>query len=394
MQPGSGFKIGRIFGINIRIAWSWLLIFLLISWNLGAFFGQTHPDWSSGLQWGIAIIAALLFFASVLAHELAHSLMAQARGVSVRSITLFLFGGVSNIQKEPESPQSEFLITIVGPLTSIVLGVVFILLGSAMGGLRNISLAGGANALSQLGPVNTVLFWLGPINLVLGIFNLIPGFPLDGGRLLRSLLWAGTDNLRQATRWASRVGQAIAWLMIFTGVAIIFGANIPFFGSDFISGIWLAFIGWFLNSASIQSYRQVVIRDLLEDVPVQRMMRDDPPTATADSNVSNLVHERMMKSDEHAFPVVENGRLTGLVTLEDIRQVDKDDWDHTRVRDVMTPAADLVTVTAEADAADAMQKLQRRDVRQLPVTAGDELRGVLRRRDIMKWLQLQADEQL
>jgi Zn-dependent protease len=394
MQPGSGFKIGRIFGINIRIAWSWLLIFLLISWNLGAFFGQTHPDWSSGLQWGIAIIAALLFFASVLAHELAHSLMAQARGVSVRSITLFLFGGVSNIQKEPESPQSEFLITIVGPLTSIVLGVVFILLGSAMGGLRNISLAGGANALSQLGPVNTVLFWLGPINLVLGIFNLIPGFPLDGGRLLRSLLWAGTDNLRQATRWASRVGQAIAWLMIFTGVAIIFGANIPFFGSDFISGIWLAFIGWFLNSASIQSYRQVVIRDLLEDVPVQRMMRDDPPTATADSNVSNLVHERMMKSDEHAFPVVENGRLTGLVTLEDIRQVDKDNWDHTRVRDVMTPAADLVTVTAEADAADAMQKLQRRDVRQLPVTAGDELRGVLRRRDIMKWLQLQADEQL
>jgi Zn-dependent protease len=366
----------------------------LISWNLGAFFGQTHPDWSSGLQWGIAIIAALLFFASVLAHELAHSLMAQARGVSVRSITLFLFGGVSNIQKEPESPQSEFLITIVGPLTSIVLGVVFILLGSAMGGLRNISLAGGANALSQLGPVNTVLFWLGPINLVLGIFNLIPGFPLDGGRLLRSLLWAGTDNLRQATRWASRVGQAIAWLMIFTGVAIIFGANIPFFGSDFISGIWLAFIGWFLNSASIQSYRQVVIRDLLEDVPVQRMMRDDPPTATADSNVSNLVHERMMKSDEHAFPVVENGRLTGLVTLEDIRQVDKDNWDHTRVRDVMTPAADLVTVTAEADAADAMQKLQRRDVRQLPVTAGDELRGVLRRRDIMKWLQLQADEQL
>jgi Zn-dependent protease len=320
--------------------------------------------------------------------------MAQARGVSVRSITLFLFGGVSNIQKEPESPQSEFLITIVGPLTSIVLGVVFILLGSAMGGLRNISLAGGANALSQLGPVNTVLFWLGPINLVLGIFNLIPGFPLDGGRLLRSLLWAGTDNLRQATRWASRVGQAIAWLMIFTGVAIIFGANIPFFGSDFISGIWLAFIGWFLNSASIQSYRQVVIRDLLEDVPVQRMMRDDPPTATADSNVSNLVHERMMKSDEHAFPVVENGRLTGLVTLEDIRQVDKDNWDHTRVRDVMTPAADLVTVTAEADAADAMQKLQRRDVRQLPVTAGDELRGVLRRRDIMKWLQLQADEQL
>lgn len=387
----SGIRIGQLFGINIRLDWSWLLIFLLISWNLATVFGQMHPDWTLALQGGVAVVAALLFFASVLAHELAHSLMARAQGVPVRSITLFLFGGVSNIQQEPPSPRAEFLITIVGPITSVVLGIIFILMGSGFISGTELSMSNPQAVFNQAGPLTTILLWLGPINLVLGVFNMIPGFPLDGGRILRSILWAGTDNLRRATRWASWVGQSIAWLLILGGVAMIFGAQIPFFGSGFVNGLWLAFIGWFLNSASIQSYRQVVVQDLLEDVPVSRVMRTDPPTVTPDSSVSSLVHDSVMSTDDHAFPVQENGRLVGLVTLEDIRSVDREQWDARQVREIMTPAEKLRTVTPEEDASDALNKLQRPDIRQVPVQENGRLSGLVRRRDIMKWLQLQGE---
>jgi Zn-dependent protease/CBS domain-containing protein len=394
----TGFRVGRLFGINIRINWSWLLIFLLISWNLASVFSQMHTDWSLFLIGSVAVSAAILFFASVLAHEMAHSLVAQTQGLSVRGITLFLFGGVSNIQREPPSPRAEFLITIVGPLTSILLGILFFFLGYIFSGQSGLSITGTAAAdptavISQLGPVTTILFWLAPVNILLGVFNMIPGFPLDGGRILRSILWAFTGNLRRATRWASWVGQIVAWLMILAGVAMIFGANLPIFGTGFVSGIWLAFIGWFLNGAAVQSYRQVMIRDLLEDVPISRVMRSNPLTVAANSSssINALIDERIMATDERAFPVQENDHLAGLVTLEDIRQIPRTDWDETSVGQIMTPFEQLVTVTTEQDAADAFQKLQQRDVRQLPVMENGRLVGLLRRRDIMKWLQLQGD---
>jgi Zn-dependent protease len=387
----SGFTVGRLFGIEINIDWSWLLIFLLVTWNLNAVFGQMHSDWGVGLRWGMALVASLLFFGSVLAHELAHSLMAQAQGMSVRRITLFLFGGVSNIQRHPPTPRAEFLITIVGPITSIVLGVLFTWAAGISAGSLGPAMTDPTDFIAQLGPVTTLLFWLGPINIVLGIFNLVPGFPLDGGRILRSILWSATGNLRRATRWASWVGQAVAWLMIVSGIAMIFGVTLPFFGSGFINGLWLAFIGWFLNSASVQSYRQVVIEDILEDVPVERMMRTNPPTVSPDASISSLVHDRVMGTDDHAFPVQENGRLVGLVTLEDIRGVSRDNWETTTVGQIMTPTEELVLVTADEEAEEALHKLQQRDVRQLPVLRAGELAGVLRRRDIVRWMQLQSE---
>jgi Zn-dependent protease/CBS domain-containing protein len=387
----SGFGIGRIFGINIRIDWSWLFIFFLITWNLSAVFGQAHPGWGPVQVWGMAIVAALLFFASVLAHELAHSLVARARGIPVRSITLFLFGGVSDIQREPSSPAAEFLMAIVGPLTSIVLGGLLVwLAGASVGPLRD-TMTNPTKTVAQLGMLPTLLLWLGSINVILGIFNLIPGFPLDGGRVLRSILWAVVDNLRVATRWASAVGQAIAWLMIIGGISMAFGVQIPFFGTGFISGLWLAFIGWFLNSASVQSYQQVVVHDILEGVPVARMMRSNPPTCSADCSVSRLVHEHIMGTDDHAFPVLDNGRLLGLVTLEDVRRVSHDAWDTTTVREIMTSADQLTVVTPDEDAAEALNKLTQRDVGQMPVLRNGQLVGLLRRRDLVKWLQLHAE---
>jgi len=385
----SGFRIAKIFGINIRIDWSWILIFALISWNLGLAFGQAHPTWTPALQWGIAIVAALLFFASVLAHELAHSLMALQQKLPVRNITLFLFGGVSNIERNPPSPQAEFLITIVGPITSIGLGILFTWLGAWRMGANTLTFNNPTQIIGQLDPVTTLLLWLGPINILLGVFNLIPGFPLDGGRVLRSILWAATDNLKRATRWASGVGQFVAWLFIVMGVAMALGVQIPFFGTGFINGLWLAFIGWFLNSASIQSYQQVLVQDLLEGVPVGRLMRQQPPTVPADSSISDLVHNYVMRSDDHAFPVEDQGHFVGLITLEDMRKVEKADWDATLVRDVMTPAQQLMTARVEEDADEAFRKLSQRDVRQLPVLQDGELTGMLRRRDIMRWLQLQ-----
>ncbi|MGH2520980.1 MAG: site-2 protease family protein, partial [Anaerolineales bacterium] len=297
----SGFHLGRIFGINIEVDWSWVFIFLLVTWNLaGGVFPELHPDWGPGLNWIVGIAASLLFFGSVLAHELAHSLVAVARGLPVRRITLFMFGGVSNIEREPPSPATEFLVAIVGPLTSLGLGVLFSFLGSANAARLGRALDDPARMLAELGPVSTLLLWLGPINIVLGIFNLIPGFPLDGGRVLRSLLWAITNNLKQATRWASWVGQAVAWLFIIGGIAMIFGVRLPFFGSGFLSGLWLAFIGWFLNNAAAQSYQHVVVEDLLEGVPVARLMRADAPTAAPDITVSRLVDEYLMGTDERA----------------------------------------------------------------------------------------------
>jgi Zn-dependent protease/predicted transcriptional regulator len=386
----SGFSIGRIFGINVRIDWSWLFIFFLVTWNLSTVFGQAHAGWGPTLTWGMAIVAAFLFFASVLAHELAHSLVARARGIPVRSITLFLFGGVSDIQREPDSPGVEFVMAIVGPLTSIVLGGLLALLAGASAGPLQDTMTNPTATIARLSPLTTLLLWLGSINVILGIFNLTPGFPLDGGRVLRSILWAATSNLRRATRWASWTGQAIAWLMIIGGISMAFGAQIPFFGTGLISGLWLAFIGWFLNSASVQSYQQVVVHDILEGVPVERMMRTNPPTCLPNCSVSHLVHEHIMGTDDQTFPVLDDGRLVGIVTLEDVRRVSRHAWDTTTVSEIMTPADQLTVVTPDEDAAEALNKLTQRDVRQLPVLRDGELVGLLRRRDIIKWLQLQA----
>ena len=390
MSSRSGFRVGRVFGIDIRLDWSWLLILLLVVWSLSTTFSGIHPNWSVSLVWGTAIVAALLFFGSVLAHELAHSVVAKARGIPVQSITLFLFGGVSNIQREPKSPGDEFVMAILGPITSLVIGGALLTIAVISSGIQ-VSLSNTTQTLKQMGPLLTMVVWLGSINVTLGIFNLIPGFPLDGGRVLRSILWATTNNLQRATRWAAGVGQTIAWLMIIAGISMTFGVQIPFFGTGIGGGLWLAFIGWFLNTASIQSYRQVVIHDVLEGVPVSRMMRLSPPTCSPDCTVSRLVHDHIMGTDDQAFPILDEGRLVGLVTLEDVRKIDHDAWDSTLIQDIMTPVEKLIVVSPDEEAGQALEKLASSDVRQLPVLNNGELVGLLRRRDIIKWLQLHAE---
>lgn len=387
----NGFRVGRIFGINIDIDWSWVLIFILVSWNLSTAFSASHRDWGAGLQWGLAILAALIFFISVLAHEIAHSLMARYRGVPVKNITLFLFGGVSNIQREPPSPLAEFLITIVGPLTSFIIGAIFLLLGRVTMSGRIAFVTDPAAALAQFSPLTTILLWLGSVNILVGFFNLIPGFPLDGGRVLRSILWAITGNLRRATRWASYVGQAIAWIMILSGIAMFFDVKVPFFGSGFANGIWLVFIGWFLNSAAVQSYRQLVVQDILEDIEVGRLMRTQPATITPDINVDTLVNEYFLRSGSDAFPVLSGGEIVGMVTLDDARKIPREEWQTKSVADIMTPYAQLSVIAPNQDASEALNMLRSSDVKQLLVMRGRELLGILDRRDIVRWLQMHSE---
>jgi Zn-dependent protease/predicted transcriptional regulator len=386
---GSGVRIARISGIDVRVDWSWIFILLLVTWSLSILFGQAHAAWGTGMRWGLALGAALLFFASVLAHELAHSFVAKARGIPVRNITLFLFGGVSNIQHDPSSAGVEFVMAVVGPLTSLVLGAVLLLVSG--GGIRAVAAwMNPVQELANLNPVDTMLLWVGTINLTLGIFNLIPGFPLDGGRVFRSILWGATGNFRGATQWASWTGRLVAWAMIGGGIAMTFGVSIPYLGRGLISGLWLAFVGWFLNSASAESYRQVVVHDILRGVPVERIMRQDPPTVGPNSSITSLVHDHVMGTDDYGFPVLDGDRLVGIVTLDDVRGVPRSDWDGVTVREIMTPADQLVTTTMQEDAADALDKLTDRDIRQVPVVDGERLLGLLRRQDLMKWLSLHA----
>lgn len=385
-----GFRIAKVFGIRIEVDWSWILIFILVTFNLGMMFSNIHPTWNGWLNWGIALAAAVLFFISVLAHELAHSLVAVSRGMPVRYIRLFLFGGVSNIEREPPTPKAEFLMAFVGPLLSIVFGILLLVVGSFTAPVAEMA-ADPEAVLTRLSPLNTLIIWLGFINVTLGLFNLIPGFPLDGGRMLRSIFWAISKDLVRATRWASFIGRGIAWLMILTGIAMIFGVYVPFLGGGLGSGAWLIFIGWFLNNSASMSYRRVVMRDNLEGVLVERMMRRNMPTVLPTTTIDDLVHNKIMESDDHAFPVLEGERLLGIVTLDDVRSTQRAAWEDTTVRQIMTPVEELVTIKPKEDAVEALNKLQARDIRQLPVVQNGALVGLLRRRDIVKWLVLDAE---
>jgi Zn-dependent protease/CBS domain-containing protein len=328
----------------------------------------------------------------VLFHELAHSLVAKSQGIPVESIMLFLFGGIANIREEPKSPKSEFWMAILGPITSLIIG--FILLGLSGVGLQPARLQNiePMALLEGLNPLRTLALWLGSVNIILALFNMIPGFPLDGGRVLRSILWAMFNDLRKATRWAAFVGQGIAWIMIVSGISMIFGIRIPIFGEGLINGVWLIFIGWFLNNAASRSYHQVIIRDILGDVTVKQITRRNPPTVSGDLTINELIENYIMQTDEHAFPVMDDETLLGIVCLDDVRKVSSGERSTTQVENIMTPREKLLIIGPDEEAHEALMKISRNAIRQLVVMDGDQLIGLVRRRDIVRFLQLQSDD--
>ena len=382
----NGFRIGKLFGISIRVDWSWLFIFVLLSSNLVGLFSRWHPDWSQAEALVVALAAALLFFGCVLLHELAHSVVAMAYGLRVKSITLFLFGGDSNNERDLPSATAELVTAIIGPITSIALGILFLMLGSFVMPAP-LTATDAMGAFAQLGPIATLLAWLGPINIVIGVFNLIPGFPLDGGRVLRAVLWSITRDRSTATRWAAAGGQAMGWLFIFGGVAMTFGANLAFFGTGFANGLWLAFIGWFLYSAATQATTRLALDEALAGMTVAQLMRSQGPVAAPDLSVEELVRDQIVP-DEGAVPVIEDGLFKGLVSISDVRTIPPERWPFTPVRSVTRGADALTATTPDASLSSAFDLLAQQDVDQLPVVVGGRLVGVLRRRDVARWIEL------
>jgi Zn-dependent protease/predicted transcriptional regulator len=389
-----GIHVGRLFGIRIALDWSLLVIFLLVVFNLAAgLFPSWHPDWSPGMMWGAALVAAVLFFLSVLVHELAHALVAKAYAIPVRRITLFLFGGVADIEEEPASPKVEALMAFVGPLVSIGLGFGFSLLGGVLAGVSAGAVADPELALQQMGPLATLLTWLGSVNVIIGLFNLIPAFPLDGGRVLHAILWGASGDLAKSTRWSSRLGQAFGWLLVFTGIAMAFGVRVPFFGTGLAGGLWLAFIGWFLSNAAAMSYRQHVVKGVLQDVPIARLMRRElPPALEANQPVSALVDE-IMRTGRQEFMVVADGHPIGLIRAQDVRRIERGAWDSTALSAVATPVEKLPTVAANEDAYTVLRRMARSDDGDLAiVTEGGAVMGVVTHDDILRWIELQTED--
>lgn len=388
---GSGLRIGSIAGIAILLDWSLAIVFTMLTTTLAVgVFPAWHPGWPRTLAWAVALAAALLFFGSVLLHELSHALVGRQYGMTVRTITLFVFGGMAHLEREPQRWRGELFMALAGPVMSLAIGLVALLVAGALMGPVELDLEHPEALFAGLGVGVTLLFWLGQVNVLLAVFNLVPGYPLDGGRVLRAILWGVMGNLRRATRWASNAGQAFAWLLMGTGISMALGIAVPFFGVGLVNGVWLMLIGWFLNNAALVSYRELLIRETLQDVPVARLMRSWPESVPPGLPVSLLIDDYLMRSDWRAFPVVEDGHLAGLVCLADVRRLPRDARSRTPVRDIMTPAARLSTIRPDEDAAEALVRLVSTGVNQLPVIDEGRLAGVVLREDILKWLALHA----
>ncbi len=285
----------------------------------------------------------------------------------------------------------EFLIAASGPLASVALGLVCLLFSQASAEVFDSEAGSPYGVVGRMHPGPALALWLGSVNLFLGAINLLPAFPLDGGRILRASLWAATGNLRMATRWASALGQVLGWLSVLVGLALVFGGRLPLLGTGVVNGLWLLFGGWFVAEAARRSVQRVRLRDLLRDVPVARLMRSAPPTAQANISIRSLVLDRVMTADEEAFPVLDGGRLVGIVTIDDARRVPRYRWEAATVREVMTGLDRLVMTVRDADAATALDKMTAAGVGQLPVVQDGSLVGMLRRRDLIEWLQSRDD---
>lgn len=368
---GSSIKLGRVFGIEIGIHWSWIFIFAIVTWSFAtSIFGEFYPEWTDAQRWIGGAFVALIFFLSVLAHELSHAVVSNRNGLPVKTITLFVFGGVANLTKEPESPGLEFRIAIVGPAMSLTIGALFAALWFAVRPLND-GIAG-------------ICANLAVINASLAIFNMLPGFPLDGGRVFRSIVWHRNKNRLRATRTAARAGEWIAYGIM--GIGVLYTV----LGSP-VNGIWFLLIGLFLRSASAASYQQLVVETTLAGIPVREVMQTAVASVPPDLSVEELVQEHVLRRNARCFAVIAAGDFAGLVTLSDIRKLPRDQWPTTSVYRAMTPASRLHSVGPEESLAKVLQMMAMFDVNQLPVIYGRELVGMLNRADVLRFIQVRQE---
>ncbi len=359
-------RLFRVAGIDVGVHYSWLVIFGLVTYSLGVgYFPQAVPGIPAAESWILGAIAAILLFASVLLHELAHSFMAKARGLDAKSITLFIFGGVSNLAGEAKQPATEFLVAIVGPLTSFVIAGASYLVATTVTEPR----------------IEATASYLAIINLLLGAFNLIPGFPLDGGRVLRSVVWSITGNLRRATDLAANMGKLVAYGFLAWGF-------LRLIDGDFLGGAWIALIGWFLHSAASSSLDQVILDTRLRRVRVGDIVRPDTFTVPPGLPVAQLIDEVLLPANKRAVPVQLDGQLIGMVTLSDLVKLPAERRLTARVEEVMGGRKGVITVRPSDPLSHAIGLLSEHDFEQMPVVEGERLIGMLTRADVMHQLLL------
>jgi Zn-dependent protease/predicted transcriptional regulator len=365
----SGLKIGRVFGIPIFLHLSWILIFALITYSLADQFGASYPQWTSGRLWGLGLLTSLLFFGSVLFHELSHSVVARHYRIPVASITLFFFGGIASITRDPESAGQEFLIAAAGPASSYVLAGAFLLL---------------AWATPKGSMVNALGEWLGETNALLATFNLLPGFPLDGGRIFRSVIWGITKNYSRSTRIASRIGQAIAVAMM------AFGVWLAFSQSSAVNGVWFIFLGWFLLTAARQSYAQIATQGALQGLRAIDVMTSEMPTIGRDLSLEEYAQE-VSRTGRGAHLVVSDGKLIGLMRMETLQQIPRDEWASTSVQAAMLPRDQLPSAAPDEPVLSVLERMRSANVDQLAVIRDDSVVGVVTRDSILRIVQTRAD---
>jgi Zn-dependent protease/CBS domain-containing protein len=361
-------KIGKIMGIPIRVHFSWLIVFGLITWSLSTYyFPSAAPDLPASSHWIKGVLAALLLFCSVAFHELAHSFVAKKYGMSIDSVTLFIFGGVAQMRGEPPHPKAEMRIAIVGPLSSFFLAGLFFYLSS--------NTAGGVKALFS---------YLSQINFIIGAFNLVPGFPMDGGRVLRSIIWEKKQNYFYATRKASRIGQRIALFFIFLGIFSIF-AGMP-------GGLWLMLIGWFLFTAAQASYQQAGLQETLSGVQVRNIMTKDIVALSPSMTLSEAVDGYFLKYGYGGFPVVDNGTLSGILTLKEIKNISREDWVRVKVSEVLLPHEKEWELSPDEEALKALELMMREDKGRIAVMEGGAMVGLITRNGIARYLQIMGKQ--
>lgn len=363
---GNAWRVGRVRGIELRIDISWAIIAVLVSYSLYLRFLEVYQGIDNAYAIALGIGSAILFFGSVVFHEFAHALVAQSRGITVRSITLFLFGGATHAKVEAKGPGAEFLIAVVGPLSSLVLSGAFAVLGMWGDAFLPREVAGAFG-------------YLAFVNLALAIFNLVPGFPLDGGRVLRAIIWGATGSLSKATRIASITGQGFGYLLVAAGLFFVFnGALGP--------GIWFGAIGWFLAQAARMGYEQLQLRRMLEDVDAEDVMASTVSSIPPDVTLQQAVDEYFMRYDHSAFPVVDGDETVGLLSLRRVKQVAREDWPSTRVRETMGRLDDGCTVSPTTSMADVVERLEGENRRVVVVDQGDIV-GIISPSDVARWLQ-------
>jgi Zn-dependent protease/predicted transcriptional regulator len=361
---GSGIPIGRIFGIPIYLHPSWFIIFLLITLSLRTQFTSQHPGWTSVQHWTLGIVTSALFFASVVFHELSHSVAAMHYRIPVRSITLFVFGGLARISRDASNAGQEVNIAIAGPISSLFLAGCFWLVAHFSHGNDMVSAAS---------------VWLWQINGLLALFNLLPGFPLDGGRILRGIAWGVTGNFARATQIASSAGKLLAYLMIFAGIWQALNGN-------WVGGLWTAFIGWFLLSAAQESNAQVAIRDTLAGVRAEDIMSRDIPTVSRDMSLLEYVHE-VLRTGRRCHIVTGAGKPVGLITMHSAQTVPRDEWANTSIQAVMLPIDRIHSASPEESVLGVLERMQTEDVNQMPVVSEGQIMGMIARDTILRLLQ-------